>query len=219
MVKRWLAGLGITAYLGTLLFGIVSHAANFQDGSHPSMYFIVWDMFCGWSAYESRTHIVGQGISGKYYELSPGPWSDYHPYGDISRQNYDSFNLHPHTIALNCLKHTEHEPMTRLYVIEEAWAKKFNLPESVWQQRYAEPKEPFSYFRLRTVMTPEGRVTRSAVPWLSYQTNLTITDNPRLMAESQRGPMFMVRPISQRDYEPQDAAPESEGSSRAPLGN
>ena len=219
MVKRWLAGLGITAYLGTLLFGIVSHAANFQDGSHPSMCFIVWDMFCGWSAYESRTHIVGQGISGKYYELSPGPWSDYHPYGDISRQNYDSFNLHPQTIALNCLKHSAHEPMTRLYVIEESWAKKYNLPESVWQQRYAEPKEPFSYFRLRTVMTPEGRVTRSSVPWLSYQTNLTITDNPRLMAESQRGPMFMVRPMSQRDYEPQDAVPESEGSSRAPLGN
>ena len=89
--------------------------------------------------------------------------------------------------------------------------------ESVWQQRYAEPKEPFSYFRLRTVMTPEGRVTRSAVPWLSYQTNLTITDNPRLMAESQRGPMFMVRPMSQQDYERQETVPESEGTSRAPL--
>ena len=40
MIKRWLTGFGITAYLGTLLFGIVSHAANYQDGSHPSMYFL-----------------------------------------------------------------------------------------------------------------------------------------------------------------------------------
>ncbi len=219
MVKRWLAGLGITAYVGTLLFGIVSHAANYRDGSHPSMYFIVWDMFCGWSAYETRTHIVGQGVSGKFYELSPGPWSDYHPYGNISRHNYDSFNLHPHAIALNCLRHTDHEPMTRLYVVEESWAKKYNLPDAIWQQRYSEPKEPYSYFRLRTVMTAEGRVTQSYVPWMSYQTGLTITDNPRLLAESQNGPMYMVRPMTDPSYQPSEAVSESDASIAAPVGN
>jgi hypothetical protein len=219
MFKRWLAGIGITTYLGTLLFGIVSHAANFQDGAHPSMYFIVWDMFCGWSAYETRTHIIGQGISGQYYELAPGPWSDYHPYGDISRQHYDSFNLHPQAIAINSLKHTDHELMTRLYVIEEAWAKKYNLPDSLWRQRYSEPKEPFSYFRVRTVMTPEGQPLRGATSWLSYQTDLTISDNPRLMAQSQRGPMFMVRPTTQGDQDLSESATPPVDSGRAPLGN
>ena len=192
-IRRWLASLGITAYLTALLYGIVSHAASYNESAHPSMYFIVWDMFCGWSAYENRTHIIGQGVSGKYYELSPGPWSDYHPFGDISRQNYDSFNNHPDVIALNCLRHTQHEPMTRLYVIEENWAKKYNLPESVWQRMYNEPKEPYSYFRVRKVMNPNGAVVFNTGPWLSYQTNLTITDNPRLMAVARKSvPMLSV---------------------------
>jgi hypothetical protein len=212
MVKRWLTGLGITAYLGALLFGVVAHAANFHDGSHPSMYFLVWDMFCGWSAYETRTHVVGQGVSGKFYELAPGPWGDYRPYSNISRQHYDSFNLHQGTLALNCLKHTEHEPMTRLYVVEEVWAKKYNLPESIWKQRYPESKEPYSYFRVLTVMTPEGQVTRSFGSWLAYQTNLTITDNPRLTAEANRSqPMFLVQPQSDSKRSLPDPL--------APLGN
>src|SRR5712691_300634 len=222
MVRRWLASLGITAYLGVLLFGIVSHAANFHEGAHPSMYFIVWDMFCGWAAYESRTHIIGQGISGQYYELAPGPWADYHPYGDISRQHYDSFNAYSDVLARNCLKHTQHEPMTRLYVIEESWAKKYNLPDAVWQRRYSEPKEPFSYFRLRTVMTPDGQIVRNASPWLAYQTNLTITDNPRLMEETRKGqPMFAVRPMSSSNPPPEmmDAVTEPPAPVPPPLGN
>lgn len=221
MLKRWLAGTGITAYLGALLFGIVAHATNFHESDHPSMYFLVWDMFCGWSAYETRSHIVGQGVSGKYYELSPGPWGDYHPYGNISRQNYDSFNIHPATIALNCLKHTDHEPMSRLFVVEEAWAKKFNLPDSVWIQRYDEPKEPFNYYRVRTVMSPEGKTLRNQGSWLAYQHNLTITDNPRLLAESRRSqPMFHVRPTQDSsDVAPEQIATDSNSPVAAPFGN
>ena len=198
MVRRWLTKLGISAYLAVLLFGVIAHGANYHEGAHPSMYFIVWDMFCGWAAYENRTHIVGQGESGKFYELAPGPWGDYHPYGNISRQHYDSFNSFPKVLALNTLKHTQHEPMTRLYAVEECWAKKYNLPVSLWKQRYAEPKEPYSYFHMRTAMTPEGQITDNVVPWLSYQTSFTISDNPRLDRESQKSaPMFMVRPTSE----------------------
>ena len=222
MVRRWLASLGIAAYLSALLFGIVAHATNFHEGSHPSMYFIVWDMFCGWAAFESRTHIVGQGLSGTYYELAPGPWADYHPYGDISRQHYDSFNAYPVAMALNALKHSQHEPMTRLYVVEECWAKKYNLPDAIWQRRYSEPKQPLSYFRLRTVMTPDGQIVRNSSPWLTYQTNLTITDNPRLLAAARSGqPMFAIRPMqaSGLSPEPMDVVTESPEPVAAPLGN
>ena len=222
MVRRWLTSLGITAYLGALLFGLIAHGANYHEGSHPSMYFIVWDMFCGWAAYETRTHIVGQGESGKFYELAPGPWGDYHPYGDISRQHYDSFNSYPQAMALNTLKHTEHEPMTRLYVVEESWAKKYNLPDHVWTRRYSEPKMPFSYFRLRTEMTADGKVIRSASPWLSFQTNLTIADNPRLMADISRGqPMFAIQPMkdSGEPQEKLDATMSSMSAIPSPLGN
>lgn len=220
-VRRWLAALGITAYLSALLFGVVAHATHFHEGSHPSMYFLVWDMFCGWAAYETRTHIIGQGVSGSYYELSPGPWSDYQPYGDISRQHYDSFNAYPQVIALNCLKHTQHEPMSRLFVVEECWAKKYNLPDGVWERRYSEAKEPFSYYRLRTVMSPEGQILKTSSPWISYQTNLTISDNPRLLAESRRSqPMFHLRPRATNELEDLSAPQiDTSNSVSAPLGN
>ena len=221
MVRKWLTKLGITAYLATLLFGVIAHGANYHEGAHPSMYFIVWDMFCGWAAYENRTHIVGQGESGKFYELAPGPWGDYHPYGDISRQNYDSFNSYPHILAMNTLKHTQHEPMTRLYVVEECWAKKYNLPEHVWKRRYSEDKLPFSYFRLRTEMTGDGKIIRSATPWLTFQTNLTITDNPRLIAQVNKGqPMFAIQSMRSSDPVPEtiDAA-QAPSAVPAPLGN
>jgi hypothetical protein len=208
MVRRWLAGFGIAAYLSALLFGVVAHATHFHEGSHPSMYFIVWDMFCGWSAYESRTHIIGQGISGKYYELAPGPWSDYHPYGDIGRQHYDVFNSYPREMALNTLKHTRHEPMSRLFVVEECWAKKYNLPDPIWERRYAETKQPFSYFRLRTEMTPEGQIVRNTPTWLTYQNNLTISDNPRLLREAHSGtPMFHVRPTRDVSWDREPLTP------------
>lgn len=221
MVKRWIASLGIAAYLSALSFGVFAHGTHFHQGSHPSMYFVVWDMFCGWAAFETRTHIIGQGVSGKYYNLSPGPWADYHPYGTISRQHYDTFNSYPDVIARNCLKHTKHEQMARLYVVEECWAKKYNLPEPIWQRRYNETKEPFSYFRLRTVMTPDCKIQKSMSSWLTYQTNLSLTDNPRLVAEARRSqPMFHIkpRPVNEFDETTAPQIVEAPGLT-APLGN
>jgi hypothetical protein len=58
-MKRWITHLTIAAYLGVLTWGVVSHALGYKTGMHPGMYFIVWDMFCGWSAYEVRYHLVG----------------------------------------------------------------------------------------------------------------------------------------------------------------
>ena len=63
LLKRGLSYLTITSYVGILLFGIFCHTFSFRTGSHPGMYYIVWDMFCGWSAYSIRTHIIGEGIS------------------------------------------------------------------------------------------------------------------------------------------------------------
>ena len=50
-LKRWYSHITITAYLSVLVFGLFAHAFYFHVGSHPSMYFIVWDMLCGWNAY------------------------------------------------------------------------------------------------------------------------------------------------------------------------
>jgi hypothetical protein len=100
------------------------------------MYYFVWDMFCGWSAYDSRMHIVAEGESQTFYRLTPAPWGEFQPFGSLGREHYDSFNGHGVNIGMNVLKHTQHEPMVRLFVIEESWAKKYNLPDAVWKTRY-----------------------------------------------------------------------------------
>lgn len=190
-MKRLLAVATIVAYLGTLAVGLGSHALNYKTNAHPSMYFIVWDMFCGWSAYEDRTHIIGQGESGKYYELAPGPWGDFHPYSDLGRHHYDAFSTHAGALALSTLRHTEHEPMKQLIVVQEVWAKKFNLPDELWAQRYPEPKDKHSYFHIRQILTPDGRVISANPGWFSYQAGMCLSDNPRIRADSVRSKPFM----------------------------
>ena len=76
-MKRLATVLFILAYIGSLGWGIVAHAVKYKASSHPAMYFVVWDMFCGWSAYANRTQIIAEGESGRYYDCllytSPSP--------------------------------------------------------------------------------------------------------------------------------------------------
>ena len=191
-MKRWLTHFTITLYLGFLAIGIVCHTANWGVNSHPVMYFNVWDMFCGWAAYELRYHVVGEGESGTFYELLPGPWGDIRPYGPVGRRHYDPNALFSLRMAMNTLKHTDHEPMARLFVIEENWAKKYNLPDWLWNRCYEEPKDKFSYFRLRHIVTGDGALLRTQESWLAHQNGLAITNNPRLHADARRGQPFIA---------------------------
>jgi len=198
LLKRGLTYLTITSYIGILLFGIFSHAFTYKTGRHPTMYYIVWDMFCGWSAYSIRTHIVGEGVSGKYYELAPGPWGEYKPYGNLGRRHYDTTGDSWLEIAMNTLDKTDHEPMLRILCIEETWCKKYNLPDAIWDQRYEEPKDFHNYFRLRRVITPDGVIAQNYVSWLTRQRYLQINDNPRLIADMSRGRPFFAATIGSR---------------------
>lgn len=203
-MKRWLATFTIAGYLGALGFGVVAHALNYKHASHPVMYFLVWDMFCGWAAYENRIHIIGEGDSGRYYELAPGPWSDFHPFGELSRHHYDPFCRHALTLAENTLRNTDHEPIQRIYVVEETWAKKFNVPDHLWEKRYPEPKEPYSYFHLRKVYRGDGTLLTENGGWFDYQTHASISDNPRLWNDSQKGKSFLEVQTGIRSYRAED---------------
>ncbi len=174
-LKRLSVSLVIVSYLGSLGDGIVCHTLNFNTASHPGMYFVVWDMFCGWSAYANRLHIIGEGEDGKYYEVAPGPWTDFKPYGDLSRHHYDPFLNHSPHLVKNCLAHTNAKPMRRFLVIEEYWAKKYNLPDSVWNQYFDEPKQRHSYFQLRQIMAPCGTPLRRFPSWLDHQNRLVVS--------------------------------------------
>jgi hypothetical protein len=199
-MARWLVKAFIGLYLSVLGYGLTCHMLAAGTGSHPLMYFIIWDMFCGWTAYDSRCHLVAEGESGTYYELTPAPWGELHPWGNLGRQNYDAVNNHTGIMALNVLKHTRHEPIARIFVLEECWAKKFNIPDVVWNLRYDEPKDKQSYFWLRTVLLPDGTIMENYESWLAIESGKMFTDNPRLRAEAHSSrPLFVVdRPSATR---------------------
>lgn len=195
-MKRSLAVCTIACYVGALVYGVASYAVGFKVNQSPGMYFFVWDMFSGWAAYEERLKIVGEGESGRFYQLSPPPWGDYRPFGDLSRHHYDSFANHTGSIAANTLRHTKHEPMVRVFVVQEVWSKKYNLPDELWAAKYPEPKEPHVYYHLRQVRDPDGNLMSNQTSWFAYQNQLSVSDNPRLMQDVHKGkPMFQVNPL------------------------
>ena len=195
-MKRWLAKLAIGSYLTALTLGIVCHAMNFGLNAHPVVYYFVWDMFCGWSAHEVRYHLVAEGESGNHYRLSPAPWNTFAPYGDLERDQYDVIGFTHAKIGLNTLRHTDHEPMVRFFLVEEAWPKKYNLPDHIWATRFDEPKDPHSYFWLKTTYSDDGMVLRANRDYISNLQTLAVIDNPRLKADAQRGkPFYAVDPV------------------------
>lgn len=186
-MKKWLAGTFICAYLGALTVGFLAHLFSVGILAHPGMYFIVWDMFCGWSAHSSEIHVIAEGESGDFYRLTPAPWGEFVPFATLERQHYDVNNLYAAKMGVNTLRHTAHEEMMRILVIEESWPKKFNLPQQVWDQNYAEAKDVYKYCRVRAEFEPDGTIVGRQNSWLEHLAAHSLMDNPRLKADSQRG--------------------------------
>lgn len=198
-MRRRLTHLLIAGYLGALFFGIGSHCFKYCDACHPGMYFVVWDMFCGWSTWEQRLHIIGEGESGTYYRLAPGPWADYQPYSNVSRHHYDNFGNHAARLAVNCLKHTDHEPMRRVFVVEESWNKKYNMPVSLRQDVVGAADEKHSYLYLRDEYRADGTTVVRRPPWHALQMARSTSENPRLHAQARGGaPMILAEGVGRQ---------------------
>ena len=192
-MKRWLTNGMIAGYLGAVVIGVAAHAVQFHSNSHPLNYFFVWDMFCGWSAWEQRLHVVGEGDSGTLYELAPGPWANFKPYGDISRHHYDSLANHAGAIAANTLRQTEHEPIRRVFLYEEVWAKKYNLPDSLKQKLTPVPGERRSYFHLRHIYAGDGTPIQKGPSWYEMESKNSLMNNPRLRRDTGLGrPAYVI---------------------------
>jgi hypothetical protein len=186
-MKRWLSNCIIGLYLTALSIGIIAHTMKFGSAAHPAMYYFVWDMFCGWSSHEIRYHVIGQGESGSYYELAPGPWGTFMPYGDLDRMHYDVLGNAQHKMALNALKRTDHEPIHRIVILEEVWPKQYNLSDHMWSLRYDQPKDRMSYYWQRAEMTDDGHVISAVGEYLDYLQKKSVADNPRLRDDLHRG--------------------------------
>jgi hypothetical protein len=183
-MKRKLINAAIGGYLCALVVGVgcvVTQVRFFW----PPLYFLTFDMYGGWSGYDCKMQIIGEGESGRFYVLSPGPWGPFNPYSErLSRQCYDQAFEYGRRLARPGLAHTTHEPILRIFVVEQEYPRKFNLPDAQYQAYYRTPKPDRIYSHLRMVLTPEGEVLRQSPVWLQYQDNLSISDNPRLVAQA-----------------------------------
>lgn len=199
-MKRWLVNITLAVYLAGFAGGLVIHAMSMTSAStyNPAIYFFVWDMFCGWSNYERRQYVIGEGISGKYYELDPAPWGEMHPFGTIGRRHYDSSGAYAVKFGLNTLKHTQHEPMSRVFVVEEFYSKKYNLNDKLWARYFNEPKNPTYYRNVMYTVLPDGTPIDIRQCWLAEQHSRVLAANPKVMQESHRAQPFMAveRPVA-----------------------
>ncbi len=184
-IRRIISTTFIAAYLGCLCFGILAHVMKVGLSGRTLTYFVVWDMFCGWEAYDNRTHILAEDVNGQYYDVTP-PWGEFNPFGHVPRVHYDVCNnLVPKHIN-HVLSHTSHPEIDRVYVVQEIWPKQFNIPDHLWNQYYEEPRDRMSYYNLRAVCLPNGALLNSYPDWFVAQTLSSVADNPRLQLAAKR---------------------------------
>lgn len=183
-IRSCAAGFFIIAYLGCLTWGVAAHALKVGLSGNAASYYCVWDMFCGWQAYDNRTHILGEDEDGNFYAVEE-PWGAFNPFGDVARINYDVSNSLISRHIRHVLEHSSHPPIDRVYVIQEIWPKQFNVPDHLWARYFHEPKDPVSYYNLRAVCDAQGMPVETFPDWFAAQTLKSVADNPRLQRAAQ----------------------------------
>ncbi len=183
-IRKWAVSVLLMSYLGFLGWGIVGHALKIPAAGSALGYFVVWDMFCGWQAYDNRLHLIAEDSNGEYYRIRE-PWGAFQPFGHEDRLDYDVSNFLAPRHIQHVLEHSEHPPVDRVYVVQEVWGKQYNIPDVLWQKYYDEPKDKVSCFSLRAICTPDGAPIESNPDWFVAQELKSIADNPRLRQQAQ----------------------------------
>jgi hypothetical protein len=186
--------LFIVGYLAVLAFGLAVHTVGWNANAHPAMYFIVWDMYGGSSPFEERRHILAEGASGAYYELNSPPWGEFVPFGSAGRSTYDFSALFTDQFARCTLAHTDHEPIVRLFQVDELWNRKFNLGDRAWSVVHQEPRSRHSYFYLRGAFDNTGAPLSLYTDFYSVLAAKALMNNPQL-----QGTIARTRPYATID--------------------
>ena len=182
--RRVAISAGITLYVGLLLYGVLIHTFNLPAKPTLGGYFIVWDMFCGWSGYERRYHFIAEGVSGTYYDASEVPGRVVKLHGSTPRRHHDHQGIFAGELVKSVLARTDHEPILRVYVVEENWPKRFNLPPSLRPEGLR--KEKVSYWHTRGVLNEFGDPIRHFPSWFTVQADAAVYCNPILRSAASR---------------------------------
>lgn len=164
---RWPAALFIVAYLAATLFVLGLNILG-DMGRHPLTYFFTWDMFPG--HYTESTHRValGRTASGRYVQLIPGPWQQFHEgvHGDLTRADMDRSGIFFEAIARQVLRLTAEEfaadPIVHVDLLEQYWAMKHNLPVDPAAEPEFPPTSHRYWRRLKEFDLPEEAKSKAA---------------------------------------------------------
>lgn len=201
-MRRWIVGCFIASYISVLGFGLACQTVRMGTAAHPLMYFIVWDMYCAWGAYNHGYRAVAEGVSGTYYDLNPPPWGAFRPFNTLDR--FQSITAagnqarYTRLVAAN----TQHEPIARMFVVEECWAKQYDLSENTWKTYNAVPYQPFRYTKVVLEQSGDGEITAIHPSWIDCQPNVMLTDIPRLEQEIRNSRNFFTVEQQQKDGNP-----------------
>ena len=185
-MSRWkifLTTAFIGTYLSALAWGIFAHAMKVGLCGNTLSYYVVWDMFCGWTAWDSRTHIIAEGESGQFYDVEE-PWGEFHPFGHVGRIHYDYTNHLLNRHLANVIRQTKHEPFSKVYVVEELWPKQYNLPPELYANYFGRPNDKLSYYHLRAICQDDGSPLKIYPDWHAQQTLNAVANNPRLRQQA-----------------------------------
>jgi len=153
-VRRILATAFIAAYLGVSAFFLARYAVG-DVLPHAIAYFFTWDMFPGHYCESTRKFAVGRTARGKYVQLVPGPLDQYRagPRGDLSRVDLDRMGRDFRRLAEFSLMQTREtrkdDPVEHVYMFEQYWPNKFNLPDDLYASFTGEAKPERRFWRLR----------------------------------------------------------------------
>ena len=152
-VRRLAFPLVIAAYLGCIAFSFFRHVLG-DPGEHPIAYFWTWDMFAGHPAESSRRLVIAKTDDGRFVQFIPGSGQRFRwgRGGDATRIDLDRRTVHLRAAVeyeLRCFRSIAPDrPLERIYVVEQYWPARFNLPDGLYEATYREPNPRRKYWRV-----------------------------------------------------------------------
>ena len=115
-------------------------------------YFFTWDMFPFYHAWSSRRTAIGKTAAGRYVEIVPAGAQRYRggADGNLTRADLDRGENTVRKLADQTLAHThdiESDPVTQVWLLEEFWPEKMNLPSDLYEEFWGTSKPERTYWR------------------------------------------------------------------------
>jgi hypothetical protein len=161
----------ITAYLGMGMLCLYSHLIG-DTGRFALGYFWTWDMFPNYPSFSARRLAVGQTKSGQYVNVFPTANVRYRRGGqgdltrfDLPRNDAALRNAVSDTLQANSPEDLA-DPVTYVFLIENYWPVRFNLPEDLYQSVYHGPNPHRQAWRIvdEGMVAGDGEVRWTSAP-------------------------------------------------------